>query len=506
MKQQGEAASKTEARPNPGRGGRDLRERKADSNCVACCKDKKRGVPPKTRWKEEQKEKARNQEAQGKENRIVAVPGPGRIIAATGSEGSEARQAPEEAQKDTAAIPGPEEVTATTGSEGGKIRQTPEGVQENTKDPKKEDAQAPVACVTGVPRGPVSRGELARVAPPGDRSSPEALEEINQQYLHSKYNFKEGAPLKEYLRQRIPNFRETCTLSEVLTWLKEIIRDHLLFDEGNPAMIVGDAPLETALRKKRVHVNEIRSVVQRQLTIVEARRGPMSAAMLAEGLAQMGRVSVIPRPAVRAVAAPDRGASRTSCAVQPSPWNLAGHRHGVLHTSPTTHGMTECGGSSSGSHISRGKLHGSAGASIDPRTKNLQGSPSQQGSSGKHQPGHCDVDVATGQRRVDQWIHGVQLRRHEKPHGRVRANPANRMLDEAANAGDSDAQRWKNRVDAGQGLISCRPLQDDGDSDASELRLKRRNRALEDDHDRKADPDQSPGLHGNIRLRKGDPV
>jgi hypothetical protein len=131
------------------------------------------------------------------------------------------------------------------------------------------------------------------VAPPGDRSSLEALEEINQQYLHSKYNFKEGAPLKD-LRQRIPNFRETCTLAEVLTWLKEIIRDNLLFDEGNPAMIVGDAPLETALRKKRVHVNEIRSVVQRQLTMVEARRGPMSAAMLAEGLAQMGRVSVIP--------------------------------------------------------------------------------------------------------------------------------------------------------------------------------------------------------------------
>jgi hypothetical protein len=152
------------------------------------------------------------------------------------------------------------------GPEGSETRQTPEGAQGGTKDPKKEDTQAPVACVTGVPRGPVSKGELARVAPPGVRSSPEALEEINQQYLHSKYNFKEGALLKEYLRQRILNFRETCTLSEVLTWLKEIIRDNLLFDEGNPAMIVGDAPLETALRKKGVHVNEIQSVVQRQLT------------------------------------------------------------------------------------------------------------------------------------------------------------------------------------------------------------------------------------------------
>ena len=69
MNQREEAAGKPEIRPNPGRGGRGLREKKTDSNCVACCKDKKRGVPPKTRWKEEQKEKARGQEAQGKENR-----------------------------------------------------------------------------------------------------------------------------------------------------------------------------------------------------------------------------------------------------------------------------------------------------------------------------------------------------------------------------------------------------------------------------------------------------
>ncbi len=53
-----EAAGKPETRPNLGRGGRDLREKKTDGNCVACCKDKKRGGTPKTRWKEEQKEKA----------------------------------------------------------------------------------------------------------------------------------------------------------------------------------------------------------------------------------------------------------------------------------------------------------------------------------------------------------------------------------------------------------------------------------------------------------------
>jgi hypothetical protein len=73
---------------------------------------------------------------------------------------------------------------------------------------------------------------------------------VNQQYLKSKYKFKEGAPLKEYLQQRVVSFREPCTFVEVLTWLKEIIRDNLLFDERNPAMIVGDAPLEVAIEKQ----------------------------------------------------------------------------------------------------------------------------------------------------------------------------------------------------------------------------------------------------------------
>ena len=134
VKQRGEAVGKAEAGPNPGRGGRDLREKKSDSNCVACCRDKKRGVPPKTRWKEEQKEKARSLESPGKENRIAAVPGSEGFIAATGSERSEAQRAPEETQEGVVAIPGPEKVTAAKGPEGGETRQVPEGAQGGTKD------------------------------------------------------------------------------------------------------------------------------------------------------------------------------------------------------------------------------------------------------------------------------------------------------------------------------------------------------------------------------------
>ncbi len=127
--QREEAAGKSEVKPNPGRGGRDFRERKVENNCVACSKDKKRGIPPKTRWKEEQKEKARSQEAQGKENRAVAVPSPEEAVTVPAPEGSKPRCALEEAGK---------------GAEGSKGKNT----------------QTPVACVSGVPREPVNAGAV----------------------------------------------------------------------------------------------------------------------------------------------------------------------------------------------------------------------------------------------------------------------------------------------------------------------------------------------------------
>ncbi len=67
-KQKGETAGKVETGPSPGRGGRDQREKKPDGNCIACYRDKRRRIPPKTRWKEEQKEKARSMGSSGKEN------------------------------------------------------------------------------------------------------------------------------------------------------------------------------------------------------------------------------------------------------------------------------------------------------------------------------------------------------------------------------------------------------------------------------------------------------
>ena len=153
------------------------------------------------------------------------VPGRERIAATTGPEEKEAQRESEEARVEVAAAPGPEETPAERKSEEGGTQQAPGGALEGARGSKKEETSAPVACVAGVPREPASGGEVARITRPGGRTPPETLEQVNQQYLKSKYKFKEGAPLKEYLQQRVSSFREPCTLVEVLTWLKEIIRD-----------------------------------------------------------------------------------------------------------------------------------------------------------------------------------------------------------------------------------------------------------------------------------------
>jgi hypothetical protein len=158
---------------------------------------------------------------------------------------------------------------------------------------------------------------------------------VNQQYLKSKYKFKEGAPLKEYLQSRVTSFREPCTLVEVLTWLKDIIRDNLLFDERNPAVIVGDAPLEAALRNKKVHVNDIRSVVMQQLMMVESRQGPWNQSLLLRGMARLESMSTSSRPEEQATATPvsvprarATDASRGHRDTQPGLWNFPRCRHG----------------------------------------------------------------------------------------------------------------------------------------------------------------------------------
>jgi hypothetical protein len=91
----------------------------------------------------------------------VAVPGEKSIAAITDPGGSEAQQASEEAREEVAVVPGPEETTAERKPGRDNTQQAPGGALGGARGPKKEDASAPVACVTGVPREPTNGGEVA---------------------------------------------------------------------------------------------------------------------------------------------------------------------------------------------------------------------------------------------------------------------------------------------------------------------------------------------------------
>jgi hypothetical protein len=169
----------------------------------------------------------------GKENLAIEAPEEAGTTVATVPEEKEAQQASEGTQAETVAAPEPKEAAAERKPDEAGALQAPGEALGGARGTRKGETPAPVACVAGVPREPASGREVVQATRPRGRTPPETLEQVNQQYLKSKYKFKEEAPLKEYLQQRVGGFREPCTLVEVLTWLKEIIRDNLLFDERN---------------------------------------------------------------------------------------------------------------------------------------------------------------------------------------------------------------------------------------------------------------------------------
>jgi hypothetical protein len=153
-----------------------------------------------------------------------------------------------------------------------------------------------VAYVSGTPRDLAQARTVHRVMPTGGSSGPRSIimNEINQQVLHSKYKFRENAPIQEYLRQKVPTFREEHTLYEILTMLKIIIRENLLFDKNNPSVIVGDPPLEAALGKKEIYMEEVRGIIYLQLGLTEACQGPLTANTITGGIAGLSGAAELP--------------------------------------------------------------------------------------------------------------------------------------------------------------------------------------------------------------------
>ncbi len=254
-----------------------------------------------------------------------------------------------------------------------------------------------------------------------------------------------------------------------------------------------------------MHVNNIRSVVIQQLTMVEARQGPWNPAMLIGGMTRLERVPISPRPEVQAATTPAsaQGARVISLTEVPA-GSVALHRPlpgtprdfgtevparsvvmrnpvpgiqqeiGVVsYTAPARPATGQNAGGVAATATSTGA--GFTGVRIRPLIRMpgaARGPPPQQGGGGEHQSGHCDADTAAGQCRLDRRIHGVQLREHEKPRGGIRVDSSSRVLDETISARGPETQGRENRVDAGRSSVFCRPLQDDRNGDAGRLRLK----------------------------------
>jgi len=127
-------------------------------------------------------------------------------------------------------------------------------------------AQVNIEEPVEVPREPeVSRTNIENEAgkpPPTQATGPK---EANKNLLHSLFKFKVGAPLGKYIASKMGQKKETQTLAQVLTVLKETIRGEGMFDESNPSIILCDPSLERALSMKALHVTEIRDLVLNQL-------------------------------------------------------------------------------------------------------------------------------------------------------------------------------------------------------------------------------------------------
>lgn len=87
----------------------------------------------------------------------------------------------------------------------------------------------------------------------------------------AKYRFKQESPLQKYLQTKIHDKYDglqTIALTHLLHDLKNIINKEILYDPLNPAIILCDSRLESALNFKALHVKELTRCVLEHLVLV----------------------------------------------------------------------------------------------------------------------------------------------------------------------------------------------------------------------------------------------
>jgi hypothetical protein len=269
-KQMGESSCQPETNTHHGGEGRDLREKNLENKRITGNQGRRTGILPKARWKEELKEGTERLE----ETQPVGVEDGPRMC--WGAHGKDNASGGESKENREGGVSTPEDGNVRVVPKFKRPRSIFDRIGKGSRHDENMRTTTLVACVSGIPRGPGNTGVVQRAVPLGGGSGAQSIStaHINHQILYSPYKFKEGAPLKEYLQQRVSIFREKHRFYKVLTMLNIIIRDNFLFDENNPAMIRGDPPLEEALGIREVYVGEIRDIVYQQLVLLELCRWP----------------------------------------------------------------------------------------------------------------------------------------------------------------------------------------------------------------------------------------
>ena len=162
-------------------------------------------------------------------------------------------------------------VNHLTFSSNGTVKDSATTTKLDPAPPSKQDASGPVkpsirasSITVASPQPPPARKIVADITA-SDKLSPVAL---NMQLLDTLFTFNHQSKLKEYLTAKTKVDKTFYKLGEVLTFLKNIIREEKQFDTSNPSIIVCDRELEMALDVKALHVTEVRDRVLSQMTKV----------------------------------------------------------------------------------------------------------------------------------------------------------------------------------------------------------------------------------------------
>ena len=90
----------------------------------------------------------------------------------------------------------------------------------------------------------------------------------NRTLLNLIFKFKPDAPLQKLIHTKTRSHKDSYSLAEILTILKDMIASERMFDERNPTVILCSKELEMALNQRAFHVTEVRDLVLDQLELL----------------------------------------------------------------------------------------------------------------------------------------------------------------------------------------------------------------------------------------------